>query len=114
MTEAESARADFQHGQNFVFGVLVETIAPHAFPQGNAIVKRGSGKAPQSPIARTLLLEAPHLADELWAEAVRAVVYTKNRRPTDVPNGKAALEAREGQPLGRAPNTYISGGILVF
>ncbi|CAB1114301.1 unnamed protein product [Ectocarpus sp. CCAP 1310/34] len=47
----------------------------------------------------SLMLGAPHLPRQLWAEAVKAAIYIKNHTPTDVLDGKAPLEVWEDKPL---------------
>ena len=43
-------------------------------------------------VTRSLLLGAPHPPQKLWAEALKAAVYIRNRTPTDVLEGEAHLE----------------------
>ena len=80
-------------------GIIVETSSPY-IPQGNAITERGFGTIIGT--ARCLFLGAPHLPDLLWAEALKAAIYIKNRTPSDVLDGKAPLEAWEDKKLGNS------------
>ena len=43
-------------------------------------------------VTRSLLLGDPHLPQKLWAEALKAAVYIRNRTPTDVLEGEAPPE----------------------
>ena len=52
-------------------------------------------------MTRSLLLGAPHLPEKLWAEALKAAVYIRNRTPTDILGGEAPLEVWENKPIGR-------------
>ncbi|CAB1115713.1 unnamed protein product [Ectocarpus sp. CCAP 1310/34] len=60
------------------FRIAVETSPPYV-PQGNAVAERGFGTVIGA--ARSLMLGAPHLLRQLWAEAVKAAIYIKNRTP---------------------------------
>ena len=62
-------------------GIMIQTNAPYIL-QGNAIAERGFGTIIGT--ARSLLLGAPHLPAQLWAEAVKTAKHIKNRTPTDV------------------------------
>ncbi|CAB1097980.1 unnamed protein product [Ectocarpus sp. CCAP 1310/34] len=53
-------------------GIAVETSPPYV-PQGNAVAERGFGTVIGA--ARSLMLGAPHLPRQLWAEAVKAAIY---------------------------------------
>ena len=62
-------------------GIMIQTNAPY-IPQGNIIAERGFGTIIGT--ARSLLLGAPHLPAQMWAEAVKIAIDIKNRTPTDV------------------------------
>ncbi|CAB1100998.1 unnamed protein product [Ectocarpus sp. CCAP 1310/34] len=79
-------------------GITVNNSPPYV-PQGNAIAERGFGTIIGT--TRKMLLGAPHLPGELWAEAFRIAIYLKNRTPTDVLGGKAPIEVWESKPLGK-------------
>ena len=76
---------------------IIETNALY-IPHGNALADRGFGTIIGT--ARRLLLGAPHLPDRPWAEAFKATIYSKNRTPTDVLDGKAPREVWEDKKLG--------------
>ncbi|CAB1105053.1 unnamed protein product [Ectocarpus sp. CCAP 1310/34] len=78
-------------------GITVKTSAPYT-PQQNSIAERGFGTI--IGITRKLMLGAPHLPSELWAEAFQTAIYLKNCTPTEVLGGKSPLEVWEGKPLG--------------
>ncbi|CAB1118547.1 unnamed protein product [Ectocarpus sp. CCAP 1310/34] len=88
------------------FGIAVETSPPYV-PQGNAVAERGFGTVIGA--ARSLMLGATHLPRQLWAEAVKAAIYIKNRTPTDVLDGKAPLEVWEDKPLGSLKHMHEWG-----
>lgn len=89
-------------------GIKVETSAPY-IPEGNAIAERGFGTIIGT--TRKLLLGAPHLPGELWAEAFRTAIYLKNRTPTEVLGGKAPLEVWDGKPLGKMLHIHEWGSL---
>ena len=70
-------------------GIPIETNAPFISP-GSSIAKRSFGTI--IGVTRSLLLGAPHPPQKLWAEALKAAVYIRNRTPTDVLEGEAHLE----------------------
>ncbi|CAB1114048.1 unnamed protein product [Ectocarpus sp. CCAP 1310/34] len=90
------------------FGIAVETSPPYV-PQGNAVAERGFGTVIGA--ARSLMLGAPHLPHQLWAEAVKAAIYITNRTPTDVLDGKAPLEVWEDKPLGSLKHMHEWGSV---
>ncbi|CAB1101815.1 unnamed protein product [Ectocarpus sp. CCAP 1310/34] len=90
------------------FGIAVETSPPYV-PQGNAVAERGFGTVIGA--AHSLMLGAPHLPRQLWAEAVKAAIYIKNRTPTDVLDGKAPLEVWEDEPLGSLKHMHEWGSV---
>lgn len=75
--------------------IAVETSPPYV-PQKNSVAERELGTIIGA--ARRLMLGAPHLPRQLWAEAVKAAIYITNRAPPDVLDGKAPLEIWQGQP----------------
>ena len=77
--------------------ILIATNAPY-IPQRNPIAARGFSTI--LGVTRSLLVGAPHPTEKLWAEALKAAVYTRNRAPTDVPGGEAPLEGCENKRLG--------------
>eukprot|EP00752_Nemacystus_decipiens_P002677 g2503.t1 len=89
-------------------GIAVNNSAPYV-PQGNAVAERGFGTIIGT--ARKMLLGAPHLPGELWAEAFQAAIYLKNRTPTDVLGGKAPLEVWESKPLGKMLHIHEWGSL---
>ena len=89
-------------------GITVNTSAPYV-PEGNAIAERGFGTIIGT--TRKLMLGAPHLPGELWAEAFRTAIYLKNRTPTEVLGGKAPLEVWEGKPLGKLLHIHEWGSL---
>ena len=73
-------------------GIPIETNAPY-IPQGNSIAERGFGTI--IGVTCSLLLGAPHLPEKLWAEALKAAVYIRNRTPTDVLGGVETEETQQ-------------------
>ncbi|CAB1113759.1 unnamed protein product [Ectocarpus sp. CCAP 1310/34] len=60
---------------------------------------------------RKLMLGAPHLPSELWAEAFQTAIYLKNRTPTEVLGGKSPLKVCEGKPLGNLLHIHDWGSM---
>jgi len=56
--------------------ILIATNAPY-IPQRNPIAARGFSTI--LGVTRSLLVGAPHPTEKLWAEALKAAVYTRNR-----------------------------------
>ena len=78
--------------------VIIQTSAP-CTPQAKAIAECGFGTIIGT--ARSLLLGAPHLPAQMWAEAVQTAIYIKNRTPTGVLDGKASLEVWQEKKLAK-------------
>ncbi|CAB1113561.1 unnamed protein product [Ectocarpus sp. CCAP 1310/34] len=89
-------------------GITVKTSAPYT-PQQNSIAERGFGTIIGT--TRKLMLGAPHLPSELWAEAFQTAIYLKNRTPTEVLGGKSPLEVWEGKPLGNLLHIHEWGSM---
>ena len=78
-------------------------------PRGNSITERGFDTI--IGVTRSLLLGAPHLPENLWAEALKAAVYIKNRTPTDVLGSEAPLEVWENKPPGSMKHMHEWGSL---
>ncbi|CAB1106814.1 unnamed protein product [Ectocarpus sp. CCAP 1310/34] len=89
-------------------GITVNNSPPYD-PQGNAIAERGFGTIIGT--TRKMLLGAPHLPGELWAEAFRTAIYLKNRTPTDVLGDQAPLEVWKSKPLGKVLHIHEWGSL---
>lgn len=92
------------------FGIIIETNGPY-IAQGNAIAERGFGTIVGA--ARSVLLRSPHLIFELWAAAVKATIYIKNRTPTDVLNGMVPLKVWQDKVLAILKHMH-AWGLLAF
>ncbi|CAB1110564.1 unnamed protein product [Ectocarpus sp. CCAP 1310/34] len=88
---------------------ITDNSSPPYVPKGNAIAERGLGTIIGTMCK--MLLGAPHLPGELWAEAFPTAIYLKNRTSTDVLGGKAPLEVWESKPLGKMLHIHEWGSL---
>lgn len=107
--EAESSRTYCKRSRNRT--VPQPRLPPHASlkatPSPSVVL------VPPLELPASLLPGALHIPDKLWVEAVEAVVFTKNRTPIEVLDGKGPLEVWEDQPFGSLKDVY-EWGFLAF